>query len=165
MRSTSHPVKGADGGDGAVPGEVDINGGGIEGLMSKEGLDGEEVDAVFVEVGAEGVAEGMAGEPSGPAEAVLMGMDVPGEEEGVDRPVLPVLLWEKITHRPSAGKPVLSEDVQSGFREDGIAVGAVFAMSDVDAHVFPLDILIAEGTDLADTQAGGIQKSDHGFLL
>ena len=114
MGNTSHPVEWADSGGGAIPGKVNINSGGIQGLMSKESFDREEVGAVFIEVCAEGVAKRMAGEPPWPAEAVLMGMDVPGEEEGVDRPVLPILLWEKITQRLSAGKPVLSQDVQSG---------------------------------------------------
>ena len=128
MDVTSHAVEWADSRGGAIPGEMDINGGGIERLMSKEGLDGEEVGAVFIEVGAEGMPEGMAGESLWPAEAFLMGMDVPGEEEGVDRAVLPILLWEKITHRFSAGKPVLSQDVQGGLREDGITVRAILAV-------------------------------------
>ena len=112
--ATSHPVEWADSGGRTISGEVDIDGSGIERFMSKEGLDGEEVSTVFIEVGAEGMPKGMAGEPPGPAEAFLMGMDVPGEEEGVNRPVLSILLWEKITQRLSAGKPVLSQDVQGG---------------------------------------------------
>ena len=114
MGITSHPVEWANSGDCAIPGEVDINGGRIQGFMPEERLDCEEVGAVFVQVSAEGMPERMAGEPSGPTEAVLMGMDVPGKEEGVDRPVLPILLWEEIAHRLSAGKPVLSQDVQGG---------------------------------------------------
>ena len=65
MGATSHPVEWADGGGGAVPGEVDIERGGIQGFMAKEGLDGEEVGAVFVQVGAEGMPERMAGKPPG----------------------------------------------------------------------------------------------------
>lgn len=114
MEGTSHPVKGAEGGSGAVCSEVDINGGGIEGLMAKERLDGEQVRAIFVQVGAEGMPERMAGEPPWPSEAVFMSMDVPGKEPGVDRPVLPILFWEKIPHRFSIGKPVLCQDVQGG---------------------------------------------------
>ena len=71
--TTSHAVERTDGRDGAIPGEVDINGGGVQGLMSKESLDGEEISAVFVEVCAEGMPEGMAGQAVGPAEAFLMG--------------------------------------------------------------------------------------------
>ena len=38
-------------------------------------------------------------------------------------------------------------------------------MGDVDAHIGAGDILITEGADLADAQAGGIHESDHGFLF
>ena len=36
-------------------------------------------------------------------------------------------------------------------------------MGDVDAHIRAGDILITEGADLTDAQAGGIHKGDHGF--
>ena len=38
-------------------------------------------------------------------------------------------------------------------------------MGDVDAHIGAGDILITEGADLADAQAGGIHEGDHGFLF
>ena len=114
MEITSHPVKGADSGGCAICGKVDIKGGGIQGFMAEESFDGEQIRAIFVQVGAERMAKRVAGKPSWPSKAVFMGMDVPGKEPGVNRPVLSVLLWEKIAQRFSAGKPVLCQDVQSG---------------------------------------------------
>ena len=58
MPHPAHPVKGADGAfDGTAAGQVDIDGRGGDRLMPHEGLDGEQVRAVLVEVGAEGMAE------------------------------------------------------------------------------------------------------------
>ena len=59
---------------------MDVNGGGFNGPVAQEGLDGEQVRAIFVKIGAESMVEGMAGEPLRPAKAPFMGMDVPGEE-------------------------------------------------------------------------------------
>ena len=80
--------------------------------MAEESLDSEQIRIIFVQVGAERMPERVAGEPPWPSEAVLMGMDVPGKEPGVNRPVLPMLFWEKIAQRLPAGKPVLCQDVQ-----------------------------------------------------
>lgn len=82
--------------------------------MPHEGLDGEQVGAVLVKVGAESVAEGMAGDALRPAQAALMGMDVPGKEERVDGLIPAGLLGEEVPRRTPAGEPVLREDVQCG---------------------------------------------------
>lgn len=83
--------------------------------MPKQCLDGKQVNAILVQMGAESMAERMAGEPALPSQPVLMGMDMPGEEKGVNGPVLPVLLREEIAPWPSAFKPVLGKQVESGF--------------------------------------------------
>lgn len=115
MGAPSHPVKGADSAfDGTAAGQVDINGRGRKGLVSHEGLDGEQVRAVFVKVRAESMAEGMTGDALRPAQAALMLMDVPQEEEGVDGFVPSGLFRKEITHGAAAGEPVLCEDVQCG---------------------------------------------------
>ena len=150
MGATSHPVKRTDGSVGAIPGEVDINEGGTQGLMSKELLDGEQVGTVFVQMGTAGMPEGMAGEPPWPSEAVLVGMDVPGKEERINGLILSALFWEEISRRFIISKPVLCKDVKGGPGKKGIAVGAVFPMGDVDTHIWPGDVPITEGTDLAD---------------
>ena len=112
MGATSHPVEGAYGSGDTVPGKVDIERGGTQGLMSKEGLDGEQVGAVFIQVGAERMAKSVAGEPPGPSKAVFMSMDVPGEEKGINGFILAVLFWEEVSHGFSIGKPVLRKNVK-----------------------------------------------------
>lgn len=80
--------------------------------MPHEGLDGEQVRAVLVEVGAESVPEGMAGDALRPAQAAFVCMDVPGKEEGVDGLVPAGLFREKVSHGTAAFEPVLCQDVK-----------------------------------------------------
>jgi len=58
------------------------------------------------------MAERMAGDTLRPAQAALMPMDVPGEEEGVDGLIPPGLLRKEVAHGTAAGTPVLCEDIQ-----------------------------------------------------
>ena len=60
MARTSHPVKRADGTASAIFRQMDIDDGGMDGLMAKEGLDGEQVGAVLVKMGAESMPQGVA---------------------------------------------------------------------------------------------------------
>ena len=80
--------------------------------MSHKGLDGKQVRAVLVKMCAESMAERMAGDTLRPAQAALMPMDVPGEEEGVDGLIPPGLLRKEVAHGTAAGTPVLCEDIQ-----------------------------------------------------
>ena len=163
--ATSHAVERADSGDGAIPGEVDIDGSGIERLMSKECLDGEEVGAVFVEVGAEGMSQGVAGQAVRPAEAFLMGKESLVYGIGDDMLVRVSLFREKPSHRLSISFPVIGEDKEGVGGKDGKAVGPVLPMGDVDAHVRAGDIVIAEGTDLADAETGGVHEGKKRLML
>ena len=112
MEITAHPIEGADGSENAVPGKVHIERGRIQGLMTKERLDGEQIRAIFVEVCAERMAKRVASEPPWPSEAILMSMDVPGEEKGINGFILAVLFWEEVSHGFSIGKPVLRKNVK-----------------------------------------------------
>ncbi len=107
----------------------------------------------------------MAGEPVFPAKALLVFPDVSPEEPGVNGPVLAILFWEEEARWPAIGVPVLGEDVQGGIGKDGVTVGTVLAVGDVDAYVGTADVAITQGADLADAQAGGIHERDHGLLL
>lgn len=91
---------------------MDVNGGRFHGFMAEDSLDGKQVCAVFVKMGAQGMAEGVAGEASWPAEPVFVFVDVPGEEKGVDGPVRIGLFWEKPSHRSSAFKPVCGKGIK-----------------------------------------------------
>lgn len=82
--------------------------------MSHQGLYGEQVHAVLIQVGAKSMAERVAGKPAFPAQSVLMRMDMPGKEKGIDGPVLPVLFREEVSPGLSAFKPVLCQDVKGG---------------------------------------------------
>ena len=63
MADTSHAVKRADSATRAIRSQMHINGGGLDGFMSHEGLDGEQVHPVFIQMGAKSMAEGVAGKP------------------------------------------------------------------------------------------------------
>ena len=112
MARTSHPVKGADSAAGAVACQMDIDDGRMDGLMSQEGLDGEKVRAVLVKVGAESVAEGMAGDTLRPAQPAFVCMDMSGKEKGVDGLVPAGLFRKKVSHRTPAFEPVPCKDVE-----------------------------------------------------
>ena len=70
-------------------------------------------------------------------------------------------MWGKVACRPSTGKPVLGKNVKRLFGKNGITVRAVFTMSDVDAHIFPLDVFITEVADFTNTKTGRIHESNH----
>ena len=111
---SSHFVKGADSATGAIVCQMDIDDSGMDRLMSQKRFYGEQVGAVLVKVCAKSMAERVAGDAQGPAQAALMFMDVPGKEEGVDWLVPARLLWEEIPPGTAAGKPVLCQDVKGG---------------------------------------------------
>lgn len=102
--------------------------------MSHKGLDGKQVRAVLVKMCAESMAERVAGNALRPAQSALMFMDVPGEEKGVNGLIPSGLFWEKVSHGPAAGTPVLGEDVQGSLGKDGITALAVLAMADENVH-------------------------------
>lgn len=131
--------------------------------MTEKSLDGEQVRAVFIEMGTKSVPQGMTGDALRPAEGTLHIVDMARNEEGINRPVFSGLFRKEEAGGPAKSKPVLREDVQGPSGEDGISAGAVLAMADKDAHFFTADILIAQRADLPNPQAGGIEKADHGF--
>ena len=55
-----------------VFGEVDIDRRRIQGLMSKKGLDGKKVNAAFIEMCSQGVAESVTGDAVRPAQFLLV---------------------------------------------------------------------------------------------
>ena len=107
----------------------------------------------------------MAGEPPGPTELLFVAPDMPRQEEGVDGPGGIRLFREEPPGGPATGEPVLCEDIQGRAGKEGVPVGPVLPMGDMDPHVPALDVLITETLDLTDPQAGGIHKGDHSLLL
>ena len=49
--------------------------------MSQQSFNGKQVNAILIQMGAEGMPERMTGESAFPAKAVLMGMDMSGKEK------------------------------------------------------------------------------------
>ena len=133
--------------------------------MSKKGPDLEQVGAVFIKMGAKRMSEGVAGETFFPAKPALMGVDVPGKIERVDRPVSAGLFREEPAKRLAIGKPVLSEQIKSCFGKDGIAVLPALGMTDMYPHIFTVDIFVSELTDLTDTQTGRVPEFRHVLQL
>lgn len=80
-------VQRADGSAGAIGSKVDVNRSGGDGFMPEQCLDCKQIRAVLVEMGAESMPEGMAGQLFLPTEPPLMLMDMAGQEKGVNRPV------------------------------------------------------------------------------
>lgn len=133
--------------------------------MPQKSLYGKQVHTVLIQMGAKSMAEGMAGKPVLPPQPVFVGMDMPGEEKGINGPVLPVLFREKKAFGPAVFKPVPGEQAEGDVGKNGVTVIPVFAVCDMEAHIFTLHIFIAQPAQFPDAQAGGIHDGGHGFLL
>ena len=103
-------VKRADLGVSGAESQMDIDHSGIEGFMPHKVFYGQEIHTVFIKMSTKGVPEGMAGDPVGPAEFILMVMDMPGDKEGINGPFRVILFRKEPAGWLSAGKPVLCED-------------------------------------------------------
>lgn len=90
--------------------QMDIQDRGIQGFVTHEGFDRHKVDSVLIKMGAESMTKCMAGDPVRPSKLFLVGMDVSGDKEGIDRTGIVRLLGEEPAFRLSAGKPIISEN-------------------------------------------------------
>ena len=93
----------------------------------------------------EGMPEGVAGDPFGPAKPFLTFLGA----------------WKKPSCRPAALKPILCKKIQGIPGQRGIAVLPGFGMGNMDTHVFSVNILIAQAAHFPDAQAGGIHERAH----
>ena len=165
MANTCHIVKGTDRPPDGIAGKVDIDRGGMQGFMSHKSFYGKQIRSIFIQMCTKSMAEGMAGKPALPSQPVLVGMDVPREEEGINRSVLTALLREEISHRTVTFKPILCQKVKGCFRKNGIPVISAFRVCDVKPHIFTVDIFIAEPADFTYAKTGGVHEGKHGFRL
>lgn len=136
--------------------EMDIDGSGSNCFVAHEFFNREKVDAIFIEMGAEGMPERMAGKTLRPAETGFMSGDVSEKEVGIDRFIRTTLFVEEIIHRSAAFKPVLRKDIEGSSRENGVTVRTVFGMLDVNAHALTFYILVLQKTAFAAAKTGGI---------
>ena len=86
-----------------------------------------------------------------------------GKIIGIDRFVRGTFpgAWKKPSCRPAALKPILCKKIQGIPGQRGIAVLPGFGMGNMDAHVFSVNILIAQAAHFPDAQAGGIHECAH----
>lgn len=122
--------------------------------MPEQGFNGKQVNPILIKVGAEGMAEGMAGNPLRPSKGTLHIMDMPGQIKGVDRLIVSGLLWKKPVHGFAKLEPVGGQDVQGSFGKNGITVGAILGMDNVDAHIFTLNVPILQMADFTYAEPG-----------
>ena len=95
--------------------KVDIDRCRFQRFMTHQGFDRQEIGSVFIKVGSESMAEGMAGKAFRPAKILFVRSDMTGKEEGIDWPGRIRLFREKPACRPAAFKPVLGEDAKGIF--------------------------------------------------
>ena len=117
---------------------MEVDDGGLDGGVSEELLDEVEVDALVEEVGCEGVAQATRGcgdTDSGVGAGVLEGLL---DGSGGDGPV--VVLGGKEPVLGSVFRPVLPEDGQGAFGQQGVTVFASFALADADEHSVAVDV-------------------------
>ena len=144
---------------------MDIDQGRIQGSVSHEVFNGQQVCPVFIKVGAESVAERMAGEPVLPAKGIFVCPHVTADIKGINGPGRIGLFREEPAGWTPVSKPVVREEIQSFLGKDGVAVGTAFGAGDMDPHIFPFDIAVTEVTDFPDPEPGRVHESDHSFWL
>ena len=113
--ASSDPVKRTDRAVFGTDRQVDIEGSGIQGFVAHKGLYGHKIHPVLVEMGTEGMAEGVAGKTFGPSKLLFGLMDMPGEEEGINGVRRDPLFWEEPSSWPAACEPVLRKDGEGSF--------------------------------------------------
>ena len=59
----------------------------------------------------------------------------------------------------------MREQIEGHLGKDGIAGRAALGMKDMDPHVFPVNVFIAEMAEFPNAETGGIHDGDHGLLL
>lgn len=163
MVSTPNLVKGIRNGVAGSLGKVDIDCGGIDGMVPEEGLEGDEVHAVLVTVRGIRMAEGMGTESSVNPEFL------PFQENNALEPLLihgfvqgPLLGEDPFLRAVSGGegKPVAKDKVPDGGRERDIAVRAILCMPDMDALCFTVDIGIFQVAEFIEPHASGVKDGD-----
>lgn len=133
--------------------------------MSKKRFNCEQVRTVFIEVGAEGMPERMAGEPAGHPQFCFFGRNKLVDGIGNHMLLWVIGLWEKPAGWFSIRKPVGGEGFECQGGKECIAVRACFGAADMDTHAGAADILVTQGTDFANPQACGIHEGEDCFVF
>ena len=108
-------VKRTDSAADAAAGKMDIDRRGIQGFMSKQGLNGKQVCAILIKVCAKSMPERVAGETVRPPELSFFGGDKLVGRIGSHGTGRIVTVGEKEPGRPAIFKPVTCQDIKSVF--------------------------------------------------
>lgn len=158
-------VKRTDSTADAAAGKMDIDRGGIQGSMSKQGLNGKQVRAILIKVCAKGMPERVAGETVRPSEFGFFGGDKLVGRIGSHGTGGIVTVGEKEPGRPAVFKPVTRQDIKGVFGEDGKAGRAVFGGTDMYVHGRAADVLITQAADFTDPEPRGIHEGNNGLMF
>lgn len=73
----------------SVNSQMDVNSRRLERFVAKQGFNGHKIDTVFIQMSTKCMTERMAGNPFGPAEFLLVFVDVSGKIKVNDRTRVP----------------------------------------------------------------------------
>ena len=113
MEITSGPVKRGYYISGRIRSQVDIEQGRIQGSVPHKVFDSQKVSPVFIEMGAKGMAEGMAGEPVFPAKGIFMGPHRTADIKKYQWDGKDLSVREKPPGWSIVCKPVFGKDIKS----------------------------------------------------
>jgi len=139
---------------------VHIDGGGIDGAVPQEGLEGQQVHAVLVAVRGKSVPEGMGSEPPVNAQQVALLQDAVLDPLLVHGGVKGALLREQPepgAHARREGTPVGKDQGLQGGGKGDEAVLAVLGVGDMHLPRLQVDVLALQVAELVQAQAGGIE--------
>lgn len=165
MGSTSDPVKRRGDISGLVRGKMNVDQGRIQGLVSHEIFDGQQVCPVFIKVGPKSVPERVAGDPVLPSKEIFMGSYMTADIKSINGTGRIGLFRKKPFRWTTVFKPVSGKEIQGLLGKDGVAVGTAFGMGDMDPHIFAFDITVTEVTDFPYPESCRVHEGDHGFRL
>lgn len=108
-------VKRTDGAADAAAGKMDIDRGGIQGFMSKQGLNGKQVCAILIKVCTKSMPERMTGETVLPPEFSFFGRDKLIDRTGSHGTGRVVTVGEKEPGGSAIFKPVTRQNIKGVF--------------------------------------------------
>lgn len=128
-------------------------------------MNGEQVGSILIKMGAEGMAEGMAGETVFPTKFGFFGRNELVYRIRCHGACRVTAVGKQESLWPAEMEPILCQDIESVLREDGVAVRTCFGMTDMYAHGSSADILVAESADFSNPKPGRIQERENCLVL
>lgn len=123
----------------------------VERLMAKKVLEGHKVRPHFIEMGGIGMTESMCSDRMKAFDAFEVILDIAASSFFGNMGVR-FRAWKEPSSRFAMGFPVVCEYLQGVFGEYGIPIGSVLGTADENPEVLTLNVFIAQGARLADTE-------------